>query len=364
MGGFEPSAERFVQLTAPATPDEHRSSGTPYPFYLASPLEPERLRETSVNDWKLEWKWDGIRGQLIHRGSGIYLWSRGEELVNDSFPELVDVAQALPSGSVLDGELICWQQNEATPLGFDQLQRRLGRKTVGATLKRECPMRFIAYDLLEHQGIDIRQQALRQRQNQLADLLGNIEHPESWRLQQSQSWSIDTWEELDQQRNQARQHNAEGLMLKHVEAPYLSGRKRGHWWKHKLEPMTLDAVLIYAQAGSGRRANLFTDYTFGLWTNTAEPQLVTFAKAYSGLNDAEILELDRWIRRNTVQRFGPARSLKTELVFEIGFEGIHPSKRHKSGIAVRFPRILRWRRDKPAEEADSLQTAMALIQYR
>ncbi|MCB4399019.1 ATP-dependent DNA ligase [Synechococcus sp. MU1625] len=364
MGGFEPSAERFVQLTAPATPDEHRSSGTPYPFYLASPLEPERLRETSVNDWKLEWKWDGIRGQLIHRGSGIYLWSRGEELVNDSFPELVDVAQALPSGSVLDGELICWQQNEATPLGFDQLQRRLGRKTVGAGLRRECPMRFIAYDLLEHQGIDIRQQALRQRQNQLADLLGNIEHPESWRLQQSQSWSIDTWEELDQQRNQARQHNAEGLMLKHAESPYLSGRKRGHWWKHKLEPMTLDAVLIYAQAGSGRRANLFTDYTFGLWTNTAEPQLVTFAKAYSGLNDAEILELDRWIRRNTVQRFGPARSLKTALVFEIGFEGIHPSKRHKSGIAVRFPRILRWRRDKPAEEADSLQTAMALIQNR
>ena len=364
MGGFEPSAERFVQLTAPATPDEHRSSGTPYPFYLASPLEPERLRETSVNDWKLEWKWDGIRGQLIHRGSGIYLWSRGEELVNDSFPELVDVAQALPSGSVLDGELICWQQNEATPLGFDQLQRRLGRKTVGAGLRRECPMRFIAYDLLEHQGIDIRQQALRQRQNQLADLLGNIEHPESWRLQQSRSWSMEKWEDVDQQRNQARQHNAEGVMLKHVKSPYLSGRKRGNWWKHKLEPMSLDAVLIYAQAGSGRRANLFTDYTFGLWTNTAEPQLVTFAKAYSGLNDAEILELDRWIRRNTVQRFGPARSLKTALVFEIGFEGIHPSKRHKSGIAVRFPRILRWRRDKPAEEADSLQTAMALIQNR
>ena len=364
MGGFEPSAERFVQLTAPATPDEHRSSGTPYPFYLASPLEPERLRETSVNDWKLEWKWDGIRGQLIHRGSGIYLWSRGEELVNDSFPELVDVAQALPSGSVLDGELICWQQNEATPLGFDQLQRRLGRKTVGAGLKRECPMRFIAYDLLEHQGIDIRQQALRQRQNQLADLLGNIEHPESWRLQQSQSWSIDTWEELDQQRNQARQHNAEGLMLKQVDSPYLSGRKRGNWWKHKLDPMTLDAVLLYAQAGSGRSANLFTDYSFGLWTNAEEPQLVTFAKAYSGLNDAEILELDRWIRRNTLQRFGPARSVKAELVFEIGFEGIHPSKRHKSGIAVRFPRILRWRHDKPAEEADRLDTAKGLMSER
>ena len=364
MGGFEPSAERFVQLTAPATPDEHLSSGTPYPFYLASPLEPERLRKTSVNDWQLEWKWDGIRGQLIHRGGGVYLWSRGEELVNDSFPELVDVAQALPSGTVLDGEVICWQQNDATPLGFDQLQRRLGRKTIGATLKRECPMRFIAYDLLEHQGIDIRQEGLRYRQDQLADLLGNIEHPESWRLQQSRSWSMEKWEDLDQQRNQARQHNAEGVMLKHVKSPYLSGRKRGNWWKHKLEPMSLDAVLIYAQAGSGRRANLFTDYTFGLWTNTAEPQLVTFAKAYSGLNDAEILELDRWIRRNTVQRFGPARSLKTELVFEIGFEGIHPSNRHKSGIAVRFPRILRWRRDKTAEEADRLDTARQLMSKR
>ncbi|AII49301.1 ATP-dependent DNA ligase [Synechococcus sp. KORDI-52] len=364
MGGFEPSAERFAQLTASATADEHRSRGTPYPFYLASPLEPERLQETSANDWQLEWKWDGIRGQLIHRGSGVYLWSRGEELVNESFPELVEVAKALPSGSVLDGELICWRQDAATPLGFDQLQRRLGRKTVGTTLKRDCPMRFIAYDLLEHQGVDIRQQGLRQRQQQLAELLDNIKHPEAWRLQQSPSWSIDSWEDLEAQRNQARQHNAEGLMLKRAESPYLSGRKRGNWWKHKLEPMTLDAVLLYAQAGSGRRANLFTDYTFGLWTNTERPQLVTFAKAYSGLNDAEILELDRWIRRNTLQRFGPARSLKSELVFEIGFEGIHPSKRHKSGIAVRFPRILRWRRDKPADEADSLQTAMALIENR
>ena len=361
MGGFEPSAERFRQLTASATADEHRSSGTPYPFYLASPLEPERLRETSANEWQLEWKWDGIRGQLIHRGSGVYLWSRGEELVNESFPELVEVAQALPSGSVLDGELICWQQNAAQPLGFDQLQRRLGRKTVGATLKRDCPMRFIVYDLLEHQGTDIRQLGLRQRQQHLTQLLGSIEHPDSWRLKQSPSWSINTWEELEKQRNLARQHNAEGLMLKQADSPYLSGRKRGNWWKHKLEPMTLDAVLLYAQAGSGRRANLFTDYTFGLWSNTEEPQLVTFAKAYSGLNDAEILELDRWIRRNTLQRFGPARSVKAELVFEIGFEGIHPSKRHKSGIAVRFPRILRWRRDKPAEEADCLDTAQTLL---
>ena len=361
MGGFEPSAERFLQLTAPTNAEEQRSSGTPYPFFLASPLDRERLQTTEARDWRLEWKWDGIRGQLIHRGSGVYLWSRGEELVNDSFPELVTIGEALPDGTVLDGEVICWREADPVPLGFDQLQRRLGRKTVGATLRRECPMRFIAYDLLESDGQDIRNQPLWQRQEQLKTMLGSIDHGDSWRLKCGKSWTLNSWSDLDTQREQARQQRAEGLMVKHVESPYLSGRKRGHWWKHKLEPMTLDAVLLYAQAGSGRRANLFTDYTFGIWGDGDPPVLVSFAKAYSGLNDAEILELDRWIRRNTLQRFGPARSVKAELVFEIGFEGIHPSKRHKSGLAVRFPRILRWRRDKPAEEADCLDAARQLM---
>ena len=361
MGGFEPSAERFLQLTAPTNAEEQRSSGTPYPFFLASPLDRERLQTTEARDWRLEWKWDGIRGQLIHRGSGVYLWSRGEELVNDSFPELVTIGEALPDGTVLDGEVICWREADPVPLGFDQLQRRLGRKTVGATLRRECPMRFIAYDLLESDGQDIRNQPLWQRQEQLKTMLGSIDHGDSWRLKCGKSWTLNSWSDLDAHREQARQQRAEGLMVKHAESPYLSGRKRGHWWKHKLEPMTLDAVLLYAQAGSGRRANLFTDYTFGIWGDGDPPVLVSFAKAYSGLNDAEILELDRWIRRNTLQRFGPARSVKTELVFEIGFEGIHPSKRHKSGLAVRFPRILRWRRDKPAEEADCLDAARQLM---
>ena len=225
-------------------------------------------------------------------------------------------------------------------------------------------MRFIAYDLLELGGEDIRDRPLEKRQTLLSELLAGIEHPEMWRLQQSRHWALNSWPELDQQRNRAREQQAEGLMLKNRSSPYLSGRKRGHWWKYKLEPMTLDAVLLYAQAGSGRRANLFTDYTFGLWTDEEEPRLVSFAKAYSGLNDTEILELDRWIRRNTIQRFGPARSVKTELVFEIGFEGIHSSKRHKSGIAVRFPRILRWRRDKPAVEADRLDAARQLMAER
>ncbi|AII45172.1 hypothetical protein KR49_01665 [Synechococcus sp. KORDI-49] len=361
MGGFEPSAQAFSRLTAPAGSEESRSSAAPYPFFLASPLDPERLSGEPAEHWLLEWKWDGIRGQLIHRGTGVYLWSRGEELVNDSFPELVTVGDALPDGTALDGEIICWNEGAAAPLGFDTLQRRLGRKTVGTTLKRECPMRFIAYDLLELDGADIRDQPLRQRRQQLSAVLEQVSHPERWRLTASVGWSLESWAELDAERQRAVAQRAEGLMLKRLDSPYLTGRRRGHWWKHKLEPMTLDAVLLYAQAGSGRRANLFTDYTFGLWNDEDPPQLVSFAKAYSGLDDAEILELDRWIRRNTVQRFGPARSVNCELVFEIGFEGIHPSRRHKSGLAVRFPRILRWRRDKPAGEADRLDAALNLI---
>ena len=361
MGGYTPSAESFRALTAPADAEEQINSGRPYPFFLASPLEAERIQSTEASDWLLEWKWDGIRGQLIHRGDRVYLWSRGEELINDSFPELVALGDALPTGTVLDGEIICWEEDDSEPLGFDVLQRRLGRKQVGSTLRRDCPVCFIAYDLLEINYSDVREHSLEQRQHQLKEVLTNIHHPEQWRLRQSDSWLLNSWDALDHQRDKARQRKAEGLMLKHRKSPYLSGRRRGHWWKHKLEPMSLDAVLIYAQAGSGRRANLFTDYTFGLWDGESPAQLVSFAKAYSGLNDEEIVELDRWIRRHTLQRFGPARSVNPELVFEIGFEGIHPSKRHKSGLAVRFPRILRWRRDKTAAEADQLTAARALI---
>ena len=364
MGGFEPSGANFRNITAPTCEEEQRSNGKPYPFFLASPLDRKRIDDTNAEEWKIEWKWDGIRGQLIHRGDSVYLWSRGEELINNSFPELIAVGNALPPGTVLDGEVICWENGQDAPMGFDQLQRRLGRKTVGATLKRECPVRFIAYDLLELESIDIREQPLHARQQQLTDLMAQLEHPDRWRFDQSHAWTLGGWDDLDQERNRARDRKAEGLMLKRSDSPYLSGRKRGHWWKHKLEPMTLDAVLLYAQAGSGRRANLFTDYTFGLWDNNTPPQLVTFAKAYSGLNDKEILELDRWIRRNTLQRYGPARSVKAELVFEIGFEGIHPSKRHKSGLAVRFPRILRWRHDKLAEQADRLITAQLLFEEK
>jgi DNA ligase-1 len=281
--------------------------------------------------------------------------------VNDSFPELISIGEALPDGTVLDGEVICWKEEDSIPLGFDQLQRRLGRKQVGNILKRECPVRFIAYDLLEHNGQDIRQEPISQRQQKLLEVIRTLKHPEHWRLQQSQHWQLKTWDELDRQRQEARKKHAEGVMLKQRTSPYLAGRKRGSWWKYKLDPMNLDAVLLYAQAGRGRRANLFTDYTFGLWNDSETPELVTFAKAYSGLDNAEILELDRWIRKNTLQRFGPTRSVRPEQVFELGFEGIHPSKRHKAGVAVRFPRILRWRKDKAAQEGNCLSDAKQLM---
>ena len=275
------------------------------------------------------------------------------------------MAAAIPEDTVLDGEVICWAETEQQPRPFSDLQRRLGRKTVGRKLRLECPVSFVAYDLLEQNGDDLRSTSLQQRLRQLDELHQRIgEKPSGWRCRLSSGQQLGHWDQLDQLRAQAVERGAEGVMLKHLKSPYLSGRKRGYWWKHKRDPMTLDAVLIYAQAGRGRRANLFTDYTFALWGQPQEPssnpQLVTFAKAYSGLNDSEILELDRWIRSHTQERFGPTRSVTPELVFEIGFEGIQTSKRHKCGLAVRFPRILRWRHDRTAESANTIVDAQTL----
>jgi DNA ligase-1 len=367
MGGFEPSAEAYRTLTAPPSEGEQAGGGRPYPFFLASPLDPARLSATPVDDWWVEWKWDGIRGQLVRREDTICLWSRGEELINAAFPELVALGGLLPSGTVLDGEVICWAPGESRPMGFAALQRRLGRRRVSGTLQRQLPVRFVAYDLLEQCGRDWRQRELRERRTALAALRRRLaHHDEAWRLHLSELWTLTAWDALEQDRQRARAVGAEGLMLKRLASPYLSGRRRGHWWKHKLDPMSLDAVLVYAQAGRGRRANLFTDYTFALWDDRAgpggEPGLVTFARAYSGLDQGEINDLDRWIRGHTIDRFGPARAVAPEQVFEIGFEGIHPSRRHRCGLAVRFPRILRWRRDKPAAEADRLSTARALLE--
>jgi DNA ligase-1 len=372
MGGFSPTPQAWKALLAP-TDALAAVPSRPYPFFLASPLDIKggTAEGAPLSDpterWLIEWKWDGIRGQLIRRQGQSFLWSRGEELLNDAFPELIDAATALADGTVLDGELLVWPQGEERPAPFAQLQRRLGRKAPGRQLLAECPACFVAYDLLERGGEDWRPRPLSQRRAALEELHQRLQQttptPEAGLLRLSPRLSLGSWSQLEPLRQQASAAAAEGLMLKALESPYLAGRKRGHWWKHKRDPCTLDAVLLYAQAGSGRRANLFTDYTFGLWDRPAgEPaQLVSFAKAYSGLDDGEITALDRWIRQHTTERFGPVRAVEPQQVFELAFEGLQRSSRHKSGIAVRFPRIARWRHDKPASEADTLATALALL---
>jgi len=367
MGPFVPSAAAFNELLRPEASQE-RPSSRPYPFFLASPLESGRLSDLDPAQWLVEWKWDGIRGQLIRRGGAGFLWSRGEELINGSFPDLLEQADPLPDGLVLDGEVLVWPAGQARPEPFAVLQRRLGRRKPTAALLRSMPAAFVAYDLLESEGIDRRKEPLQQRRERLRELMASGV-PGALRL--SENLPLSDWNDLETWREKARDAGAEGVMLKLLASAYGSGRRRGSWWKHKLEPMRLDAVLLYARNGSGRRANLYTDYTFGLWASAdslgaapgLERRLVSFASAYSGLSDAEIQELDRWIRRHTTERFGPVRAVAPELVFELAFEGVQRSGRHRSGLAVRFPRISRWRRDKPATEADTLAAAMALIPH-
>jgi DNA ligase 1 len=253
----------------------------------------------------------------------------------------------------LDGEILAWRDGQVLP--FALLQRRIGRKTVGKKLLADVPVVLLLYDLLEWQGEDIRAWPLSQRRAQLESIVHELADP---RLPLSVTVSAASWLELEERRGESRERLVEGFMLKRRSSPYRVGRKRGDWWKWKIEPYTVDAVLIYAQKGSGRRANLFTDYTFAVWDGDA---LVPFAKAYSGLTDAEIRAVDRFVRDNTKERFGPVRSVRPELVFELAFENIQRSNRHKSGIAVRFPRIVRWRRDKRPGDADNVETIQALL---
>lgn len=354
MGHWEPEAAFFEALLAPD--DGATDVSRPYPFCLASPLETGRDETDEllgpVEDWQVEWKWDGIRAQLIRRDNETFLWSRGEDLITERFPEIATAAAALPGESVLDGEILAWRDPEGV-LGFAALQRRIGRKNVSAKMRDEVPVIFLAYDLLERAGEDLRELALGERRRRLEALIG----AERRVIRVSPLVDAAGWNEYAALRESARERNVEGLMLKHVDSPYGTGRKRGLWWKWKVDPHTVDAVMIYAQPGHGRRANLYTDYTFGVWDGET---LVPFAKAYSGLSNEEIGELDRWIRRNTVERFGPVRSVKAEQVFELAFEGISASTRHKSGVAVRFPRIARWRRDLGAGDADTLAAVKAL----
>ncbi len=349
IGNWDPTPAFWNELR-----EGHAGSlaAQPYPFFLASPLEgpPEGLGRRE--EWQAEWKWDGIRGQIVHRAAKLELWSRGEEIITDRFPDLVEVARHLPDGTVLDGEVVIWSEGHVQP--FATLQTRIGRQKLSRQILESVPARFLAYDLLERDGQDLRQAPLRERREALQDAIA----PFAPTLMLSDPLPDGTWAELASSRARARELGVEGLMLKRLDSAYGVGRQRGAWWKWKIEPLTFDGVLLYAAPGHGRRANLFTDYTFAVWQGDA---LTPVAKAYSGLTNEEILKLDRWIRAHTREKFGPVRSVEPVHVFELAFEGIARSTRHKSGIAMRFPRILRWREDKPAREADTLASLQALI---
>ena len=359
-GRVQPTATGFLNLIAEQTDAEHQlRGGQPYPFFLAHQLQGEPSALGEVDDWLVEWKYDGIRAQLVRRGGQSYLWSRGEDLITERFPELAAVR--LPEGTVLDGEVLIWQPGSGVPAPFADLQKRIGRKTLSAKLLAELPAVLCCYDLLELDGVDLRGLPQHERRALLETEIEKAGQPQ---LRLSPVIQADSWDELAQLRSASRERSVEGMMLKAREARYGVGRTKdvGTWWKWKIDPYTVDAVLLYAQPGSGRRASLYTDYTFAVWDGEGqERKLVPFAKAYSGLTDAEIAQVDNVIRRTTIEKFGPVRSVKPTMVFEIGFEGIALSPRHKAGIAVRFPRILRRREDKPVEEADTLDTLKGLL---
>jgi DNA ligase 1 len=330
----------------------------PYPFYLSYALDTEIHSLNEVAKWQAEWKWDGIRGQIIQRSGELFVWSRGEELLTSKFPEYEDFKLVLPQGTVLDGEIISMHPHstELKPLPFAALQTRISRKNITRKQLQEAPAAFIAYDLLEWEGVDIRSKPLSYRREQLEKLVETLEHPV---LRLSPLIEVNNWTELIEIRQHSREHSAEGVMLKRKDSVYQAGRKRGDWWKWKIDPLVIDCVLVYAQKGHGRRSNLYTDYTFAV-RNGGE--LVTFTKAYSGLTDQEFAEVDAFVKQNSLEKFGPVRTVKPELVFEIAFEGIAASKRHKSGVALRFPRMNRWRKDKPVSEINTLQDLQALLQ--
>jgi DNA ligase-1 len=353
MGEWSPSEEFFRQLLNPELASDETPIARPFPFHLAHQVDfpVEDLGDSS--DWQVEWKWDGIRAQIIKRAGEVFIWSRGEDLMTERFPEIADAAADLPDGTVIDGEILPWVGDRVRP--FTELQRRIGRKNLSSKILGEIPVILQAYDILETEGRDVRSFPFRERREFMEDVLSRLDSP---KIRPTIPVEAGSWQELAEIREESRALGVEGFMLKRRDSQYQVGRHRGAWWKWKIDPLTIDCVLIYAQKGSGKRSNLFTDYTFAVWK---DGQLVPFAKAYSGLTDAEIRKVDRFIRDNTLETFGPVRSVKPEMVFELGFEAIQRSTRHKSGVAVRFPRILRWREDKTIKDADSLETIHQML---
>lgn len=357
MGDWTPSNVTFHSLLISYNSNDALSK--PYPFLLAHGLDGRQDEIGEVSKWAIEYKWDGIRAQIIKRKGSLHIWSRGEELITDKFPELNILENSCVDNFVIDGEILAYKDH---PLDFSLLQTRIGRKNVGLTAMKNCPIAFYAYDLLESDGQDYRMKAYKERRETLDKLVNNINLPDHIKLSTFRLCA--TWQEVEEMRAKSGNHFAEGIMLKDIHSYYEQGRRTGLWWKWKVDPYTVDAVMIYAQKGHGRRANLFTDYTFGIWAESSngEKSLVPFTKAYSGLTDAEFEEVTAFVKKNTLTKFGPVYSVKPELVFELAFEGIAKSTRHKSGIALRFPRIKAWRRDKKVEEADVLATLMGLLE--
>ncbi|MBL0882383.1 MAG: ATP-dependent DNA ligase [Chitinophagaceae bacterium] len=351
-GNWDPQTISFDQLLL----NDHGNNddSKPYPFYLAHALDGEPHDLGAPSEWQAEWKWDGIRGQIIKRNGTYYVWSRGEELMTDKFPEYNSFIDSIPDGTVLDGEIL--PAKDGQPLSFSVLQTRIGRKTITKKQLVEAPIAFFAYDLLEWKGKDIRHIATAERRALLEDLITSIQHLPNIFI--SPSILFNNWDELISIRENARENHAEGLMLKRKKGPYQVGRKTGDWWKWKIDPLTIDAVMIYAQKGHGRRSNLYTDYTFAVKDGD---KLVSFTKAYSGLTDKEFAQVDAFVKKNSIEKFGPVRTVKPELVFEIAFEGIAASSRHKSGVALRFPRINRWRTDKKPDEINTLDDLKQLL---
>jgi DNA ligase 1 len=361
-GNWNPSATTFDELLR-----EHASTADhskPYPFYLAYALQDDPATLGAPGEWQAEWKWDGIRGQMIKRNNELFVWSRGEELITDKFPEYILLKDLLPEGCVLDGEILPY--NGEMPLPFAALQTRIGRKNVTKKQLSEAPVAFFAYDLLEHNGADWRNKPLTERRSKLEEIVEAVafnratinDQPATSVLKLSPVITFDTWENLAETRSMAREVGSEGLMLKRKSSVYQVGRKVGDWWKWKIDPLVIDAVMVYAAKGSGRRSNLYTDYTFAVRDGD---KLVTFTKAYSGLTDKEFAQVDAFVKRNSLEKFGPVRTVKPELVFEIAFEGIAASNRHKSGVALRFPRINRWRQDKKPEDINTLDDLKEML---
>jgi DNA ligase-1 len=352
MGNWDPFSISFHDLLYGSS--ELDDVSRPYPFFLAYPIEntPEKLGDPA--EWQAEWKWDGIRSQLIRRGNAVFIWSRGEELITEKFPEIYEIGKSLPDGTVLDGEILPYKNGR--PLPFNVLQTRIGRKTLTPKILSAAPVVFIVYDVMEWEGADIRYRELSERRRLIIELVNTLA---MGNFILSSEVIFSDWKSLGAARLLSRNNLAEGFMIKRKSSPYQVGRKRGDWWKWKIDPLSIDAVLIYAQKGHGRRADLYSDYTFAVWHGET---LVPFAKAYSGLTDEEMRRVDYFIKRNIREKFGPVRTVAPELVFEIAFEGIQKSARHKCGIAVRFPRILRWRHDKKPSEADTLENLTGLLE--